>query len=129
MAYTMTKKRKSISKSSRAGLVLASARLSGHLKQRHGRVSGAAGVFLAAVVEDVLGQVAEQAAGVASKAGSHRVGVTAIGEAVRTEENQKVFAGYTMVTERVLPRPGNMLLTSTAIEKKKKKKGAPEVAN
>lgn len=117
----MPEKRKSITKSSRAGLVLTSARLTSHLKQRYGRVSGAAGVFLTAVVEDVLGQVAEQAAGMAAKAGSHRVGVTAIGEAIRTEDNQKVFAGYTLVTERVLPRPGNMLLTSTAIEKKKRK--------
>lgn len=124
----MAEKRKSITKSSRAGLVLTSARLTSHLKQRCGRVSGAAGVFLTAVVEDVLGQVAEQAAGVAAKSGSHRVGVTAIGEAIRTEDNQKVFAGYTLVTERVLPRPGNMLLTSTAIEKKKRK-GAPVVVN
>lgn len=123
---SMPEKRKSITKSSRAGLVLSSARLGGHLKQRHGRVSGAAGVFLTAVVEDVLGQVAEQAAGVAAKAGAHRVGVTAIGDAVRMEESQKVFAGYTLVTERVLPRPGNMLLTSTAIEKKKKR---PAVVN
>jgi len=115
-------KRKPMGKSVRAGLVLASARLGSHLKQRHGRVSGAASVFLAAVVEDVLGQVAEQAAGAAAKAGCHRVGVSAIGQASRTEESLKVFAGYWLVTERVLPRPGNLLLTSSAIEKKKKKK-------
>jgi histone H3/H4 len=108
------------SKSERAGLKLASSRITAHLKTEHGRVSGAAGVFLTAAVEELLACVIKGAVEHAQSAGSGRVGITSLVAATRGEEMRKAFAGYTLCADRVLPRPGNMLLTSKAIEKKKR---------
>jgi histone H3/H4 len=112
--------RKAVSKSERAGLQLTSSRITAHLKARQGRVSGAAGVFLTAAVEELLACVIKCASEHAQGVGATRVGITSLVAATRGEEMRKAFAGYTLCTDRVLPRPGNMLLTSKAIEKKKK---------
>lgn len=102
------KSRRAISKSERAGLSLASSRITAHLKSEHGRVSGAAGVFLTAAVEELLACVIQAAVDHAQNAGSSRVGITSLAAATRGEEMRKTFSGYTLCTDRVLPRPGTV---------------------
>ena len=111
--------RKSMSRSERAGLSLTSSRINTLLKSGGSRVSGAASIYLTAAVEELLDGVLEAAVAQTSEGSSNRVGVSAVAAAIRSEDLKKIFSGYTLVTDRVLPRPGDMLLTSKAIAKKR----------
>lgn len=116
----MMVKKRAVSKSERAGLCLASSRATTYLKQSSARASGAAGVFLTAAIESVLSEVINDAIGFAEEGGSQRIGVTAVTAGTRTGSAKRAFSSFAIVTDRVLPRPGNLLLTSRQIAAKKK---------
>lgn len=91
-----TKKKKSISKSQKAGLLMPVARFNKYMKKNSGlkRVGASAPVFAAAVIEYVASELVDVAGNVTSDAGRKTISPDDLMKAVRKDrELSRLFAG------------------------------------
>ena len=79
-------------------------------------------MFLTAAVESILDDVISEAVATATDTKVTRVNLNALAKATRSPDMKRVFETFTIATDRVLPRPGNLLLTKKNQQKQKKKK-------
>ena len=96
--------------SKRAGLSLSCAKTNRVLKASSKRVSQGAGVFLTAAIESILADVVAEAVASTAESNVSRVGVNSLAKAIRCP----------LSTNKVLSRPGNLLLTKMNKQKKMK---------
>jgi histone H3/H4 len=106
--------------SKRAGLSLSCAKTNRVLKASSKRVSQGAGVFLTAAIESILADVVAEAVASTAESNVSRVGVNSLAKAIRCPDSSRVFRTYTLSTNKVLSRPGNLLLTKMNKQKKMK---------
>lgn len=106
------------SMSSRAGLALPISRTKKALKESSVRVSAGAGVYLTAAVESILRDVVAEAVASTLESKGSRVGVHSLAKAIRCPDIKRVFSTYTLSTNKVLSRPGDLLLTKMNKQKK-----------
>jgi len=117
--------KKSISKSSRAGLQFPVARLGRYLKKGKyaNRVAAGAPVYLAAVLEYLTAEVMELSGNAAKDHKKRRITPRHIQLAVRNDDElNKLFSHVTIAQGGVLPNIHSVLLPKSTKDKEEKKK-------
>ena len=120
--------KQSVTLATRAGLFIPPSRIRNKLKTRKVRVSSAAPVFAAAVVESVLQQVILKAIELVEVSKGTRLTPAAVIAATRDCDVRRVFSGLTMVTGHTLDKPGDTILTSEAVAKRQERVAAAKRA-
>ena len=114
-------KKPSATLATRAGLLIPPSRIRNRLKARKVRVSSAAPVFAAAVVESMLQEVILKALELVALSKGNRLTPAAVMAATRDCNASRVFSGLTMVTGHTLDKPGDTILTAEAATKRQER--------
>jgi histone H2A len=110
-------KRKSVSKSAKAGLTIPVPRVNAVIKRTSGmkRVGGTAPVYAAAVMEYILAEIVELAGNGVKKAGRKRINPEDVSSAIRGDKELfRALKGISLFTGDHLKNPSKALLPRSA---------------
>tara|TARA_B100001173_G_scaffold245551_1_gene215754 strand:- start:5105 stop:5566 length:462 start_codon:yes stop_codon:yes gene_type:complete len=118
---------KTVGVSKRAGLCLPVANVKRRLRNEINgakRCSVGAAIWTASTVESVMRMVVEESALKCKRCGKNEISTTHIIEAVRNHKDLgAIFAGFSFSSSKLLGRPGDVVLSRRAVNKKLIKKG------